>query len=60
MVVIEGFPFGESLRRIDVVGVAQELVEFLPIHSVREFAVELRRARLDVDSNVLIGQMPME
>jgi hypothetical protein len=57
MVVIEGFPFGESLRQVDVVGVAQELVEFLPIRSVRAFdlPVELRRPRLDVDvSNALI------
>ena len=63
MVVVEGLPFGESLRQIDVVGVAQELVEFLLIRSVRAFdlPVELWRARLDVDvSDALIGQMLME
>ena len=63
MVAIEGFPFGESLRQIHVVGVARELVEFLLIRSVRAFdlPVELWRPRLDVDvSNALIGQMPME
>src|SRR6516225_4150879 len=63
MVVIEGLPFGESLRQIDAVGVTQELVEFLLIRSVRAFdlPVELRRPRLNVDvSDALIGQMPME
>ena len=63
MVVIEGLPIGQPPHQINVVGVAEELVELLLIRAVRAFdlPVELRRPRLDVDvANALIGQMPME
>src|SRR5215470_1049531 len=63
MVVVEGLPLGESRREIDVVRVAQELVELLLIGAMRalDLAVELRRAGLDVHvPDTLVGEMPVE
>lgn len=62
MIVVEGLPLGQPLREIDVVGVAEELVELLLIRPVRplDLAVELRRPRLDVDvPDALIAQVPV-
>lgn len=61
--VVEAFPFIEFCLEIDVAFVAEQLVEFLLIRSVRAFdlAVQLRRAAPDVGvSYALILDMPVE
>ena len=61
--VIEAFPFIEFGFQIDVSFVAEQLVEFLLIGSVRAFnlAVQLRRAALDIGmADAVVLDMPVE
>jgi len=61
--VVEVLPFLELLAEIDVVRVAQELVELHRIRPVRAFhlAIEARRKRLDVHVlDAEIFHMPVE
>lgn len=61
--VVEAFPFIEFGVQIDVALVAEQLVEFLLIGSVRsfDFAIQLWRAALDVGvADAMVLDMPVE
>jgi len=51
IVVVETFPCGKLLLEINIVAIVDQLVELVLVGSVGplDFAVELRRSRLDVD-----------
>ena len=51
IVVVETFPCGQLLLQINIVAIVDQLVESILVGSVGplDFAVELRRSRLDVD-----------
>ena len=61
--IVELLPLGESCTKIDIVGVGEELVEFLFTRSMRslDLSVQLRRRGFDVGvTNAQVLNMPME
>ena len=63
VVIVEAFPGSQLLLEIDVVAIAEQLIELLLVGSMRplDFAVELRSTWFDVDVlHAQVCDMPME
>ena len=63
VIVVEAFPLGQLLLEIHVAAIAEQLVEFIFVGPMGafDFAIELRRARLDVDVfHAQVGDVPVE
>ena len=61
--VVEVFPFGQFCFQIDISFVAEKLIEFLLVRSVRplDFAIKLGRAGFDVGvADAFVLDMPVE